>query len=332
MLGRKAEERPTFEKIIGKLEHITERLFGKNAATWQEEVVFPRITKADTADAPLEGDVESFSINPEELQMGPKIGAGAYGEVYEAVYHCTHVAVKQFFNSGLPSEVLREFHKECRLMLGLRHPNVVLFMGSWTKPPKLVIVTELLTRGSLYFTYNNSPKPATTKEHLKLVYKIAEGMALGLNYLHNHTPPIIHRDMKSPNVLLDDNWNAKIADFGLSRIKEEGKVMTSVGSPLWAAPEVLRGEESGFPSDVYSFAIVVWETVEWREPYPGLSPTAIMRQVAYNKLRPKVSSNLFPKPLKNLLSQCWNDAPDKRPNFEEIAKTIDDMNIALDES
>jgi serine/threonine protein kinase len=67
---------------------------------------------------------------------------------------------------------------------------------------------------------------------------------------------------------------------GLSRIKEEGKIMTSVGSPLWAAPEVLRGEESGSPSDVFSFAIVVYESIEWQEPYPGLSSNTIMRQVA----------------------------------------------------
>ena len=94
--------------------------------------------------------------------------------------------------------------------------------------------------------------------------------------------------------------------------------MTSVGSPLWAAPEVLRGEESGFPSDVYSFAVVVYESIEWQEPYPGLTSSTIMRQVAFNDLRPEIAVSYVPKPLRAMLQQCWASDPKVRPDFDAI--------------
>ncbi|GBG25625.1 Protein kinase, putative [Hondaea fermentalgiana] len=320
-----ADSRPSFNDVLQRMENARDALFGSAHAQWDDDVVTPARAREIPQGA---AEAFEFTIDPAELRMGPKIGNGAFGEVYEAIYHGTHVAVKKLFSSSLPENALKEFEKECKLMLSLRHPNVVLFLGANHQPPNLLLVTELLTRGSLHYTYNSSPLPKERKRHLSLIRKVTEGMALGLNYLHNRSPPIIHRDMKSPNVLLDENWNAKIADFGLSRIKDESKIMTCVGSPLWAAPETLRGEESGCPSDVYSFAVVVWELVAWGEPYPGMAPAEIMRAVALKGLRPTIPSNC-PKVVVNLLRKCWDSDPSKRPTFDKIIPEVETWSRTL---
>lgn len=319
------EERPDFPQILEMLENARRLYFGEGCQDWDEEVVVPYRTNLQQADTVHDRSQITFDIKPDELQIGPKIGSGAYGQVFEALYHGTHVAVKQLYHTDMPESVLKEFQKECQLMLSFRHPNVVLFLGANSQPPKLLLVTELLTRGSLYYTYTSSSRPSTRQRHMKMLHKITEGMALGLNYLHNRDPPVIHRDMKSPNVLLDEHWNAKIGDFGLSRIKEEGKVMTCVGSPLWAAPEMLRGEMSGCPSDVYSFAIVVWELLVWGEPYPGMSPNAVMRQVAIKGMRPKLPGDC-PNTVRELLLKCWESDPNKRPTFDQIIPLVEKWN------
>jgi len=314
------KKRPNFEQVLEQLLQITQRFFQTDSKSWEDAVIFPirgrgSSEKIEALQPKSSGRLE-FIVNPKDLKLGPCIGKGAYGAVYEAVYHGTHVAVKQMFESHLSDSVRREFEKEVNMLCSLRHPNIVLFMGCWSEPPKLLIVMELMVRGSLHSVYRSNKKPEREK-HMKLAHKISEGMLLALNYLHNHTPQILHRDMKSPNIMLDEGWNAKVGDFGLSRIKEEGKVMTSVGSPLWCAPETLRGEESGSASDVYSFAIIVWEILAWSEPYVGMGPAQIMRKVALHGLRPQIPQDC-PADLEKLLQDCWKDNPAERPSLSEI--------------
>ena len=126
-------------------------------------------------------------------------------------------------------------------------------------------------------------------------------------YLHGQSPLILHRDLKSPNVMFDDNWVGKVGDFGLSRIVEEGKTMTKCGSPLWVAPEVLLGKKFGEAADVYSFAIIVWEALEWKEPHKRLKSMEIMRGVAKHSLRPPFVSGVErPQSMVQLIKHCWN--------------------------
>ena len=98
----------------------------------------------------------------------------------------------------------------------LRHPIIVLFMGAVTRPPNLSILTEFLPRGSLYQLIHRPNLPIDEKWHLRMALDVAQGM----NYLHSSNPVIVHRDLKSPNLLVDKNWVVKVCDFGLSRLKE----------------------------------------------------------------------------------------------------------------
>uniref|UniRef100_M8BWM6 Serine/threonine-protein kinase CTR1 n=1 Tax=Aegilops tauschii TaxID=37682 RepID=M8BWM6_AEGTA len=130
------------------------------------------------------------------------------------------------------------YYAYVRIMKRLRHPNVVLFMGAITRVPNLSIVTEFLPRGSLFRLIHRPNNLLDEKRRLRMALDVARGM----NYLHNCTPVIVHRDLKSPNLLVDKNWVVKVCDFGLSRMKNNTFLSSrsTAGTAEWMAPEVLH--------------------------------------------------------------------------------------------
>uniref|UniRef100_A0A453PKF9 non-specific serine/threonine protein kinase n=1 Tax=Aegilops tauschii subsp. strangulata TaxID=200361 RepID=A0A453PKF9_AEGTS len=151
-------------------------------------------------------DVAEFEMQLEEIAIGERIGLGSFGEVYRGEWHGTEVAVKKFLQQDISSDALDEFKAEVRIMKRLRHPNVVLFMGAITRVPNLSIVTEFLPRGSLFRLIHRPNNLLDEKRRLRMALDVARGM----NYLHNCTPVIVHRDLKSPNLLVDKNWVVKV--------------------------------------------------------------------------------------------------------------------------
>lgn len=105
-----------------------------------------------------------------------------------------------------------------------------------------------------------------------------------MSYLHSFRPPIVHRDLKSHNLLVDHNWNIKVGDFGLSR-PQSLDLMTAAGTPQWTAPEVIRHDHYTTKADVYSFAIIIYELLSGKIPYGQLGPLAAAHKVAYENLR-----------------------------------------------
>lgn len=312
------EERPTFASIMAKLTLLMEAYIGKD--NWEDLIIFPdrKITTPEGSD-----QIEGFSIEEADLEIGQPLGKGVFGAVYQGTYFGTPVAIKKLFITGVPKDVMRDFNKETTIMKGLRHPNIVLFMGSCCNPPNLLLVTELLQNGSFFDIYHKQPQP-DLDEHVSISINIALDMAMGLCYLHNHDPVVIHRDLKSQNIMLCERMRTKIGDFGLSKFREVGKTMSICGSPLWVAPEVLRGEKYGVACDVYSFAIIVWEALAWSEPYPNMGSNEVMNGVACGMLRP-VMPTLTPKPLATLLEKCWQTKSSCRPNFGEIVPKLEDI-------
>ncbi|KAL8196699.1 hypothetical protein R6Q57_024592 [Mikania cordata] len=141
----------------------------------------------------------------EDLQIGERIGIGSYGEVYRSEWNGTEVAVKKFMNQDISGDALTQFKGEIEIMLRLRHPNVVLFMGAVTRPPNLSILTEFLPRGSLYKLLHRTNVQLDEKRRMRMALDVAKGM----NYLHTSNPVIVHRDLKTPNLLVDKNWVVK---------------------------------------------------------------------------------------------------------------------------
>ena len=126
----------------------------------------------------------------------------------------------------------------CVFCSQLDHPNVVKFIGAVTEPSNLCILTEFCTHGSLAELLLNHAVPISFEQKLKFCQDAARGML----YLHSWNPVILHRDLKSDNLLVSVDWTVKVADFGLTRFLSEKKTMTQVGTPMWMAPEIIMGK------------------------------------------------------------------------------------------
>lgn len=137
------------------------------------------------------------------------------------------------------------------------HPNICLFMGACTLPGNFFIVSEFMPKGDMERMLRDKNIQFSLYQRMKM----AKDAALGMNWLHCSNPMFIHRDLKSSNLLVDENGRVKVCDFGLSQIKQHGEVLKDLdsakGTPLWMAPEVMQFKEFNEKADVYSFGIVL---------------------------------------------------------------------------
>ncbi|GLT76180.1 hypothetical protein SLA2020_478550 [Shorea laevis] len=264
-------------------------------------------------------DVGDCEIAWEDLDIGERIGLGSYGEVYHADWNGTEVAVKKFLDQDFSGAALAEFKREVRIMRRLRHPNVVLFMGAVTRPPNLSIITEFLPRGSLYKILHRPNYQIDEKRRIKMALDVARGM----NCLHTSMPTIVHRDLKSPNLLVDKNWNVKVCDFGLSRLKHNTFLSSksTAGTPEWMAPEVLRNEPSNEKCDVYSFGVILWELATLRLPWSGMNPMQVVGAVGFQNRRLDIPKEVDPL-VARIIWECWQTEPNLRPSFAQLATAL----------
>ncbi|PKA57203.1 Serine/threonine-protein kinase CTR1 [Apostasia shenzhenica] len=247
---------------------------------------------------------DDLTIPWSDLALKERIGAGSFGTVHRAEWHGSEVAVKILMEQDFLAERFKEFLREVSIMKSLRHPNIVLFMGAVTQPPHLSIVTEYLSRGSLYrFLHKQGAKETLDERHrLNMAFDVAKGM----NYLHNRNPPIVHRDLKSPNLLVDRKYTVKVCDFGLSRLKASTYLSSKslAGTPEWMAPEVLRDEPSNEKSDVYSFGVILWELMTLQQPWCNLNPAQVVAAVGFKGRRLEIPSNTKPE-VAAIIESCW---------------------------
>ncbi|XP_019197598.1 PREDICTED: serine/threonine-protein kinase EDR1 [Ipomoea nil] len=268
---------------------------------------------------PVLDDVNECEIPWEDLVLGERIGLGSYGEVYRADWNGTEVAVKKFLDQDFSGAALAEFKREVRIMQRLRHPNVVLFMGAVTRPPNLSIITEFLPRGSLYRIIHRPQSQIDEKRRIKMALDVT----MGMNCLHTSTPTIVHRDLKSPNLLVDNDWNVKVCDFGLSRLKHNTFLSSksTAGTPEWMAPEVLRNEPSNEKCDVYSFGVILWELATLRLPWSGMNPMQVVGAVGFQNRRLEIPKEVDPL-VARIIWECWQMEPNLRPSFAQLTVAL----------
>lgn len=193
----------------------------------------------------------------------------------------------------------------------VRHKNVVQFIGACTRPPVLCIVTEFMRGGSIFdYIYNHRGT-----FQLFDVLRIASDVSKGMNYLHQIN--IIHRDLKTANLLMDDQV-VKVADFGVARVKDQSGVMTAeTGTYRWMSPEVIEHSPYDHRADVFSFGIVLWELMTGKLPYEDMTPLQAAVAVVQKDLRPTIPADTHPI-LVSLLQKCWHRDPALRPTFVEV--------------
>ncbi|XP_050122678.1 serine/threonine-protein kinase CTR1-like isoform X4 [Malus sylvestris] len=266
-------------------------------------------------------NVGNLDIPWSDLVIKEKIGAGSFGTVQRADWHGSDVAVKILMEQDLHEEHFKEFLSEVTIMKDLRHPNIVLFMGAVTKPPNLSIVTEYLSRGSLFMLLQKPGAREALDENSRL--KMAHDVAKGMNYLHRHKPPIVHHDLKSPNLLVDKHYTVKVCDFGLSRSKASTFLSpkSAAGTAEWMAPEVMRNEPSNEKSDVYSFGVILWELATLQRPWGNLNPLQVVSAVVVYNKRLDIPHDVNPR-VAAIIEACWANEPWKRPSFASIMESL----------
>ena len=282
-----------------------------------------------------------FIIQHNYLKISSKlIGLGATSEVYLGNYKGLDVAVKKIKIKEINDNFYKEYQNEISILTAVNHPNLVIFLGTMIEDNYLCIITEYCEGGTLYdLLYKKNNIEISWNLKLNFLIQISEAMI----FLHKNEPKIIHRDLKSLNILLtsqiiknnsNEHIKIKISDFGLSQIiskdiKNSG--LNGVGSVQWMAPEILQNNNSeNFDEkvDVYSFGIIIWEIYARIQPYKDMNVSQIINYVCNEDGRPNcdlIKIEELPKGILKLMKKCWDKDPNARPDFEEILQILNDI-------
>uniref|UniRef100_H3GIU1 Protein kinase domain-containing protein n=1 Tax=Phytophthora ramorum TaxID=164328 RepID=H3GIU1_PHYRM len=283
-------------------------------------------------------------IDHKQLKMGRCISTGGFGLVFMGEYRGRRVAIKKIRpdRSATAAEI-ELFLKEIIMMAVLYHPRVVEFVGvAWDNLRHLSAVTEFMDNGDLrdvLHGYKMKGERLSWESHKAT---IALHIAEALSYLHGLKPMIIHRDLKSKNVLLNMYLEAKLSDFGISRMRYlvETHMTAGVGTSFWIAPEVLLGRDYDEAADIYSFGVVLSEIDTDDYPYWNdenksnrgkIQEAEILSLVAAGELRPDFSGDC-PKAILDLADCCLQKNPRDRPTASQIVVILEHMIHASERS
>ncbi|XP_058423218.1 mitogen-activated protein kinase kinase kinase 9 isoform X2 [Diceros bicornis minor] len=266
--------------------------------------------------------IQLLEIDFAELTLEEIIGIGGFGKVYRAFWIGDEVAVKAARHDPDEdiSQTIENVRQEAKLFAMLRHPNIIALRGVCLKEPNFCLVMEFARGGPLNRVLSGKRIPPD------ILVNWAVQIARGMNYLHDEAiVPIIHRDLKSSNILILQkvengdlsNKILKITDFGLAREWHRTTKMSAAGTYAWMAPEVIRASMFSKGSDVWSYGVLLWELLTGEVPFRGIDGLAVAYGVAMNKLALPIPSTC-PEPFAKLMEDCWNPDPHSRPSFTNI--------------
>ncbi|XP_075352021.1 mitogen-activated protein kinase kinase kinase 21 isoform X4 [Mycteria americana] len=278
-------------------------------------------------------------IDFQHLELQEIIGVGGFGKVYRATWRGREVAVKAARQD--PDEDItataESVRQEAKLFSMLRHPNIIALHGVCLREPNLCLVMEFARGGSLnraLAAAAAAPGAGAARGGRRIPPHIlvnwAVQIARGMLYLHDEAiVPILHRDLKSSNILLlekmehDDicNKTLKITDFGLAREWHRTTKMSAAGTYAWMAPEVIKSSMFSKGSDIWSYGVLLWELLTGEVPYRGIDGLAVAYGVAVNKLTLPIPSTC-PEPFAKLMKECWEQDPHIRPSFALILEQL----------
>ena len=247
-----------------------------------------------------------WAVRREEIELtGPELGVGSWATVTVAKFRGAQVAVKRIHNQIISRHNIQLFQREMNIAARLRHPNLIQFIGA-TMEGEMMIIMELMA--------TSLRSQLETEEYFqpKLVKAISLDVALGLNYLHLIQPdPIVHRDISSANVLLEElphsKWRAKLTDYGSVNVVRQLRT-ENPGSPAYAAPEASNPRLQSPKMDIYSFGALILEMLTGRLPAPDQRP-GLLCQVHHEQLL-------------HLIRRCFSENPEDRPSASGIISEL----------
>ena len=272
--------------------------------------------------------VQNCRLDFHDLYIDKQIGEGGFAIVYKGTFKDAVVAIKKIkFGDNDESlsdvtevQAFAEFRREVWIMSGLTQQNIVQLIGFTMDP--FCIVTEFIYHGNLYDLAHDKNMQLSPAYQWRCVIDVAKGM----NFLHTTSPPIIHRDLKSPNILMssiseNDKVVAKVADFGLSQALASTTKGRSVANPIWLAPEIMRNEEYSEKADVYSFGVICWEVFSREEFFGNLDFLSLIEVKVLDGLRPSIPFDVPPE-IAELIEKSWHQQADDRPSFTTILELL----------
>ncbi|KAJ7744952.1 hypothetical protein DFH07DRAFT_963486 [Mycena maculata] len=299
-----------------------------------DEPVTPEPKEAPVGEPELELDLESLGLEdreipPDKLQKLEKIGSGGFKDVFIGKFRGRRIAISEFRGQLSAMDI-----KELKLLGGFDHPNIVRFLGvsipENTRETPVMIVSELCSNGDLFDYVRNVPAPSLNK-----VLAMMLDIARGLEYLHLRKPSVIHRDCKSSNILITAKGTAKIADFGLAKVKQSTRSMVRslVGTVNWQAPELWHAHPKyNHKVDVFSCAMVYWEMLQWNAkekkfPWEGMNEHAIYEIVGTKKQRPSTINlrKQWSPAIVDLIERMWAHDHADRPTMSEVVEALEEM-------
>ena len=264
----------------------------------------------------------SYYIDYDEISnVKEKIGQGGFGEVFLCQWQGKKVAIKTLtlknFKNLHAGDNLQKFINEINISSSLRHPNIVLYMGASVDKDNYYMITEYVPRGTLFDLIHTEKYKLSDRMKIKIAFQLAQAV----KYLHSRN--IAHCDLKSGNILLDDELNVKLGDFGLSRFlsKTGERDKGRIGTPHWMAPEILLGGKYEFYSDVFSYGIILWELLTYEIPYNNIDPNVIVDLITKEKKIVKVPDK-GNYALRKITQKCIEYNPFKRPSFKNILSLL----------
>ncbi|KAL1721158.1 hypothetical protein EV715DRAFT_249550 [Schizophyllum commune] len=284
----------------------------------------------------LELDLEALGLNdreipPDKITKLEKIGSGGFKDVYIGKWGKRKVAISEFRGQLTEMDI-----KELKLLGGFNHENIVRFFGvsipENSRETPVMIISELCTNGDLFDYIRNVDAPP-----LHRILRIMLSVAKGLEYLHLRKPSVIHRDCKSSNILITRDGSAKIADFGLAKVKQSTRSMVRslVGTVNWQAPELWHAHPKyNHKVDVFSCALVYWEMMQWhlpkskrKYPWEGMNEHAIYEAVGSKRQRPSVAGlrKQYCPEIVDLMERMWAQEPNERPTMSQVVTEVESI-------
>jgi len=239
------------------------------------------------------------------------------------------VAVKKLHLIHLNKDAEKNLLNELSLLNRIRHPNIIMFYGACLDKDHYALIMEYMSLGSLHQVLHQLKLQLSWSHRIS----IASQAAKGINYLHLFQPPILHRDIKSLNLLLENHHSGylvKVCDFGMAKTRNDTTYqtqtnMTAALTLSWTAPEVLHLRPHTDKSDVYSLSIVFWELASYEIPYDGHQNNVIREFVlAGDRLEIPDST---PLKFRSIIEKCWAQKPDDRPTSVDLIKMLNECNV-----